>query len=335
MRIVTDIQIAMNKGWKSAAVFMDLTSAFDTVWHDGLLYKLYLLNLPTSTIRWISQFLTNRTTKIRSGEEFSENISIRRGVPQGAALSPILYSLYVNDTPISPNTNTSLGLFADDTAYWTAARTTNSVIKNLQRPANTFLKWCRDWKLELNAKKTQFIIFYSSGKGTRRDKNKSICINKSKIKPHSTAKYLGVTLDQRLNFKSHISDRRKKGLQAFSALKSILLSNTSFGIKTRIYLSILRPIITYGHELYNSNINMEQFKKFERYWLRVSKRLWKAEKDVLYKDINFPSIIEYMNHCKERYANAIKEKKFAIINFPRRLDMKVMRHQISLQELIN
>jgi len=58
MRIVTDMQIAINKGWRGAAVFMDLSSAFDTVWHDGLLYKLYAMNFPTTIIRWITNFLT-------------------------------------------------------------------------------------------------------------------------------------------------------------------------------------------------------------------------------------------------------------------------------------
>jgi len=69
---------------------MDLSSAFDTVWHEGLLYKLYAMNFPTTIIRWVTNFLTDRTTKIRSGETFSEEINIKRGVPQGAALSPIL-----------------------------------------------------------------------------------------------------------------------------------------------------------------------------------------------------------------------------------------------------
>jgi len=82
------------------------------------------------------------------------------------------------------------GLFADDTAYWTVARSTNSATKNLQKPAKLFLKWCKDWKLELNANKTQFIVFYPTGKGTGREKTKITCINKTQIKLSKTAKYL-------------------------------------------------------------------------------------------------------------------------------------------------
>lgn len=58
----------------AVAVFMDLTSAFDTVYHNGLLYKLYAMNLPTTIIRCINNFLTGRTNKKDSGNELTENI---------------------------------------------------------------------------------------------------------------------------------------------------------------------------------------------------------------------------------------------------------------------
>lgn len=108
MRIVTDTQIELNKCFKAAAIFMDLTSALDTVCHNGFIYELYSMNLPIILIRWIINFLTNRSTKIKFGSEFSEGIIIKRGVPQSAALSPILHSVYVNDTPASENNLTQL-----------------------------------------------------------------------------------------------------------------------------------------------------------------------------------------------------------------------------------
>lgn len=82
LRIITDTQSALDQGMKAAAIFMDLTAAFDTVWHDGLLYKLYALNLPSTTIRWAHNFLQQWTTRIKFGKEYS-NIHIGKGVPQG------------------------------------------------------------------------------------------------------------------------------------------------------------------------------------------------------------------------------------------------------------
>lgn len=79
--MVTDTQVALSKGMKAAAIFMGLTSAFVTVWHDDLIYKLYSVNLPTTIIRWLINFLTNRTTKIKAENDFSDNMKIQRGVP--------------------------------------------------------------------------------------------------------------------------------------------------------------------------------------------------------------------------------------------------------------
>jgi len=72
------VQMALNKGLKAAVIFMDLSSAFDTVWQDGLIYKLYAMNLPTTTIRCLIKFLKERTTKVKIGEDLSDNITIRR-----------------------------------------------------------------------------------------------------------------------------------------------------------------------------------------------------------------------------------------------------------------
>lgn len=89
---------------KAATMFMVLTSAFNTVWHDRLIYKLHSMELPAITIKRIIPFLTKRAIKIKTRETFYENIIIQRGVLQGAALNRILYyKIYVNNTPISSN----------------------------------------------------------------------------------------------------------------------------------------------------------------------------------------------------------------------------------------
>jgi hypothetical protein len=79
-----------NRGKKVCAIFFDIASAFDKVWHNGLLYKLIKINTPSFIICWIKNFLQNRTFRIKTGDYISEANPISAGVPQGAALSPIL-----------------------------------------------------------------------------------------------------------------------------------------------------------------------------------------------------------------------------------------------------
>jgi len=112
---------------------------------------------------------------------------------------------------------------------------------------------------------------------------------------------LGVTLDRRLHFGNHIKERRRKALQVFSALKTLLLADLTPSIKDRIYLSILRPTILYGHELYHSGINIDYIERFDRYWLRVSQRRWKEDRRTLYADSKFPPISQYIKDNQKRY----------------------------------
>ena len=142
-----------------------------------------------------------------------------------------------------------MGLFADDTAYWSTAKSAKSAITNLQQASKVFTKWCKTWKLKLNESKSQFIIFYPKGRGTREDeKEKYIKINNIKFKPTNTAKYLGGTLDQKVSFKSHIMGRKKTALTVHANLKSLFLSKIPIKLKIRLYSSILRAMITYGHD---------------------------------------------------------------------------------------
>lgn len=121
-------------------------------------------------IEWVINFLIITTTKIKAAEEISKNIITQRGVPQGSALSSILYFIYFNDTNTSPHNQTELGLFADDTVYWT---TVKPIISNLQNIAKTFTKWCKTWRLELSENKTQFVFFFLYPSGHAQGKTRT------------------------------------------------------------------------------------------------------------------------------------------------------------------
>ena len=95
--------------------FFDISQAFDKVWHIGLLSKLINIKLQNYLIKWIAFYLINRKFMVKVENTVSELKLIQCGVPQGAVLSPTLFSIYINDIPVLNNKNKSYSLlFADD-----------------------------------------------------------------------------------------------------------------------------------------------------------------------------------------------------------------------------
>jgi len=94
---------------------LDVSQAFDKVWHDGLLYKLKLL-VPHTYFNVIKSYLTGRYFRVKFKEVHTDLHKIEAGVPQGSVLGPILYTLFTADIPLTPDV--TLATFADDTAIY-------------------------------------------------------------------------------------------------------------------------------------------------------------------------------------------------------------------------
>ncbi|KAG6459263.1 hypothetical protein O3G_MSEX011283 [Manduca sexta] len=126
----------------TGAIFFDVEKAFDKVWHNGLLFKLYTLNVPTQLVHIIRDFLSNRGFKYRVEGTLSSRHTISAGVPQGSALSPFLFSLYTSDIPSFEDAH--LALFADDTAIYASHRNPDKLVHILQSAADLSVRGVAD-----------------------------------------------------------------------------------------------------------------------------------------------------------------------------------------------
>ena len=97
---------------------IDFSKAFDSVWHPAFFHKLISAGLPPCFARWTQSFLSDRRASVVYQNQKSRSFRVRRGVPQGSVLGPVLFSLFINDFPASLPSSVSCSLYADDLAIW-------------------------------------------------------------------------------------------------------------------------------------------------------------------------------------------------------------------------
>lgn len=233
--IIADWKESMDRKKVIIAVFLDFQRAFETLDRDRLLMKLEQYGFSGISNNWFESYLTKRKqkTKFNDGESMVRNNEL--GVPQGSVLGAILFIIYINDIVKSVK-HCRINLFADDTLLFIAADT----IAEAENKINSDLKNLSDWlktnKLKLNVKKTKYIII-----NQRKNENSvEIRMDNSVLDSVKNIKYLGIVIDNKLNFKDNTDFICKKVAKKIGFLSRIQ-NKLNFSHKVLIYKSIIAP----------------------------------------------------------------------------------------------
>ena len=140
------------------AVFLDFSKAFDSVWHEGLIYKLGKMGIKGKLLLWFKSYLSDRKQKVVINGETSDIKAMECGVPQGSVLGPLLFLVYIND--IVDNIKSDIYLFADDASLFeTVRQDIHRATAVINEDLNTIHNWCTKWLIRINVSKTKCMLF--------------------------------------------------------------------------------------------------------------------------------------------------------------------------------
>ena len=169
-----------------------------TVWHPAIFHKLISASLPPCFARWTQSFLSDRRASVVYQNHKSRSFRVRRGVPQGSVLGPVLFSFFINDLPTSLLSSVSCSLYTDDLAIWSSSPLVPTAVEASQGALFRLECWSEYWCLPLNPSKCEASFFSVNPHQANLQPN--LLLLGSRIRFNLTPHFLGVTFDGTLSF---------------------------------------------------------------------------------------------------------------------------------------
>ena len=191
---------------KACAVFIDLTAAYDTVWHRGLTCKLLRLLPDKHMVKMIMELVRNRNFTLTTGDSKQSRLRrLKNGVPQESVLAPLLFNIYTYDLP--PMISRKFA-YADDLALLHFSGNWKDLEGTLSQDMSTLSAYLQTWRLKLSHTKTVTAAFHLNNRKAKRELK---VYNNDRLLPFCpTPTYLGVKLERSLTFRHHLVALRKK-----------------------------------------------------------------------------------------------------------------------------
>ena len=277
LKCIEDWRAALDKNETVACVMMDLSKAFDSLPHGLLIAKLNAYGFSAQSCTFIQSYLSNREQRVKLGSKHSSWECLKRGVPQGSILGPLLFNIFLNDLFYTCN-SVAIFNYADDNSL-SYHHTDPLVVKNvLENSCEIAIKWFKDNRMQANPDKFQAITLSRNSSNQIPHFN----VNGIEIIPEQTAKLLGIHLDDKLNFDEHISTLCLRAAQQINAFYRIspMLSNSG---KLKVYDAFILSNFNYCPIVWH-NCGLLNTRKVEKMNKRALKVVF-GDRTSSYKDL--------------------------------------------------
>ncbi|KAL0161708.1 hypothetical protein M9458_045433, partial [Cirrhinus mrigala] len=305
-------------GTYARILFVDFSSAFNTIIPDILQNKLSQLSVPTSICQWVTSFLTDRQQLVRLGK-----LTSGTGAPQGCVLSPLLFSLYTNDCT-SKDPSVKLLKFADDTTVIGLIRDGDE--SAYRQEVEQLSLWCSRNNLELNTLKTVEMTVDFRRKPPALT---PLTIMNSTVALVDSFKFLGTNISQDLKWDIHIDSIVKKAQQRLYFLRQLKKFNLSQALMTQFYSAVTESVLCSSITVWFGAASKSDIRRLQR-TVRTAERII---------GVHLPNLQDlYISRVKKRAGNIIQDPShpghnlFALLPSGRRyrsLSTKTSRHKNS------
>ena len=196
-----------------------MSKAFDKVWHEGLIFKLKQNGVHGKLLILLQNYLTNRKQRVVINGTASDWGPLEAGVPQGSVLGPLLFLVYIND--LEDGIKSSVKFFADDTSIFSIVRDPLVSAQELNYDLDLICRWAQQWKMSFNpdpTKQAEEVIFSHKLASLN---HPPIYFNGIEVKRVSEHKHLGLILDSKLSFTSHINEKISTARKGIGIIKHL------------------------------------------------------------------------------------------------------------------